>query len=427
MAEAALSLEFSPEVVLVPDLKGDLLIRHRAARFIGQSIVGREVELNDGQPRHSLLDGLNQAVSGDHQARKMVEANVMSDVLERTIKCGFVTDKVHLSLEEDGSLSQHGQGYLSVQANSLAQARSHPIMLERTKAESRNAFRLEDLARQNLFEDYSMVVFSMAEDLADCGFYTDTMTCAIQVTAKDGDGIATESAFVAGRDPNGLNQDQATVSAIYRQLANEDIRGLSRAEIIDLPLLVPNNLIPNGVVDLVRLYDQIKGGCFFGLNKPPTDYLAFRQECRQREASYKDITAKIINQLLAEVSNFQTPSQATARLNQLSQYYSVEKSVYDQTIDPKVFGQMAARHIAQAREALAKGIDHQTLRELERAQKTAVSSSCPTPFDRSDSTNELGQDKYGSLSFYCPKGHYNTRPRNWLIEKCQYCGVSVAC
>jgi hypothetical protein len=37
------------------------------------------------------------------------------------------------------------------------------------------------------------------------------------------------------------------------------------------------------------------------------------------------------------------------------------------------------------------------------------------------------EDKYGSLTFKCPKGHINTRPRNRLIERCKTCGTSVRC
>lgn len=36
-------------------------------------------------------------------------------------------------------------------------------------------------------------------------------------------------------------------------------------------------------------------------------------------------------------------------------------------------------------------------------------------------------DKFGPLTFECPKGHKNTRPRNQLIECCKTCGVSVKC
>lgn len=37
------------------------------------------------------------------------------------------------------------------------------------------------------------------------------------------------------------------------------------------------------------------------------------------------------------------------------------------------------------------------------------------------------EDKYGSLTFKCPKGHGNRRPRGKLIPNCQKCGVDVRC
>lgn len=41
--------------------------------------------------------------------------------------------------------------------------------------------------------------------------------------------------------------------------------------------------------------------------------------------------------------------------------------------------------------------------------------------------NGAEEDKYGSLSFKCSKGHANRRPRGRLIERCQVCGISVRC
>lgn len=40
---------------------------------------------------------------------------------------------------------------------------------------------------------------------------------------------------------------------------------------------------------------------------------------------------------------------------------------------------------------------------------------------------ETAEDKYGPLTFTCPKGHKNTRPRGKLIPKCTTCGTSVMC
>lgn len=37
------------------------------------------------------------------------------------------------------------------------------------------------------------------------------------------------------------------------------------------------------------------------------------------------------------------------------------------------------------------------------------------------------EDKYGSLTFNCPRGHSNRRPPGKLIPNCKHCGVSVAC
>ncbi len=37
------------------------------------------------------------------------------------------------------------------------------------------------------------------------------------------------------------------------------------------------------------------------------------------------------------------------------------------------------------------------------------------------------EDKFGSLTFKCQKGHFNTRPRNKLVEQCKTCKISVRC
>lgn len=41
--------------------------------------------------------------------------------------------------------------------------------------------------------------------------------------------------------------------------------------------------------------------------------------------------------------------------------------------------------------------------------------------------NKSQEDKFGSLTFKCQKGHTNKRPHNKLIPKCKTCGISVKC
>lgn len=44
-----------------------------------------------------------------------------------------------------------------------------------------------------------------------------------------------------------------------------------------------------------------------------------------------------------------------------------------------------------------------------------------------NSDENADEDKYGSLTFKCPKGHKNTRPRGKLIDNCTTCKISVKC
>lgn len=436
MTEILNQIEHQPAVLVASEFDSLLAIKARAARLAGSVVLNETVVLDDQQPYHSLLEGIKKAAQGDNLAYQLVKANVASDVIERTIKAGFITPKIHLDINQDGSLSQYGQSYLSIQANSLLHSKHHEVMRSRTEAEARNAFRLEEMARRHSFEDYSLAVFSRAEDLAEYGFFTDTMSCAIQLTAKDDQGVATESAFVAGIDSQKKPHDEQAVIELYKLLAGVDISGLSPAEIIDRPLLIPNSLIPNGVIDLVKLYDLVSGDKFFGLDKPKQDYLSYKQHCLRRENDYLDTSLKIIRQLIAESDRLKTPLDASQRLHQLSEQYTLEMTVYNHSIDPRVFGRVAAAHLIEARLAMEHGIASRATSELTKAIKTANSSSCPSAYRRknNDSKDGLkdiasGEDEHGSLSFVCPNGHTNIRQPHKLIAACQHkgCRAKVKC
>jgi hypothetical protein len=59
-----------------------------------------------------------------------------------------------------------------------------------------------------------------------------------------------------------------------------------------------------------------------------------------------------------------------------------------------------------------------------RGEEDILSADGSDVFDAIFGTRE---DKYGSLSFRCSKGHHNIRPFGKLIERCQTCQVSVRC
>jgi len=406
-------------------------LKKQSAQFIARALFNNCPELVDNQPYHSLLDALKASYNGDERAKSLVQTNVETDVIERTIKAGFVSRKVCLDIDDSGSISQHGQSLASVQANSLASAQQHDVMFERTKAEHRNALRLERLNKLGVLDDYSMVVFSLAEDLPEFGFYTETMSCSIQLITKENDDqLSLESAFVAGKQQD-VQFDKSVITSLYKHLANVDISGFTAAQIIDLPLLVPRSMLANGVIDLVKEYDDINKGSFFGLNQSQQDYEHYKWACHERLNNYNLTIKTIVSRLINEAYKFKDVYEASQRLGQLSHQYTLIQAIEDNSIDPNVFGQTASRHIIQARIAWMHGDDVRFIDEFSLAQKLAVSSSCPSivGLGRTNSLkNDSGvEDEYGSLEFVCPNGHLNTREKGQLIDNCQVCGISVRC
>ena len=411
-------------------------------RFAGSVLVERAVELEEEAPVNSLMEALKLASQGDETAVNLVRADVATDLMERTIKAGFVSTS-RMEINADGQLVQYGQSYRSVQANSLRYS-AHPVMRERVWAETKNYFRLEKLINEQLLDEYSFVVFSMAERDMPEHFYSDTNTLAIQVSRRHGDELVTETAFVAGKDETGLEHDREVVSRMYAQLLGpeegEEVAALNNAEIIDRPLLVHNSLLENGAVDLVKLYDDLNGGTFYGQKRPRQDYLAHKEECKKQALGYKETCDQVSAQLIDQSPNLDTPLKASMMLDQLSRAHSLKMAVGNAWIDPQVFGAISADHIRSAREALSRGDQKLVDQSLSQAWLFDTSTSCPGAassllsrlglngeLDQSSGSDENATDKYGSLSFYCPKGHLNTRTKNHLIERCKVCKISVKC
>jgi hypothetical protein len=369
--------------IAVTELQSDAQIRQKSVHFIGSVIFGQpkmaEVYTIQ-QPIESLYEAIQLAAAGNQEAVNLIKTNVRTDVIERTIKTGHVMNKVPLIVNEYGKVLQYGQTIDSVQANSLRYAARNPIMRQRVEAETHNAFRIEDLRRRGYFEDYSFVVLSRAENMPHEGFFTETMSCAIQVTSKYGDGLAVETAFVSGiATPGGPQHDQATIIEMGRRLG-VDLRGKTAAEIIDRPILIPNSMLKNGAIDLVKLYDSCAGGTFFGEHRPRHgyDYLDYLAGCAKRELDFKPRVDKIASKLITEATTITGPLAAVRRLHELSEQNMVEHAVLDHSIDLRVFGNAEAIwHIEQARLAIASG-DVKALDEhLDIAKDKAETSSCP--------------------------------------------------
>lgn len=452
-----------PLVYVIPNRAEDELIRRRAAHFIGRVAAG--VWLEDGDDREraatteaqnpvaSLFDALRLAYGGDTQGYDKVRADVSSDYVERAIKSGHVTES-RQSVDESGVVIQFGQTDESIQANSLRYASDHPKIRLRSEAETRNMFRRRNAYHEGLLGEYYEVVFSRAADdmsideMVEANFFVNTMSCSFQATTLEDDSntvLVTESAFVSGvlHPENGPSShddrhDAATIQNMLHNLGVEDV-DVSATALLDTPLLIHKSLMPNGVIDLVKMYDDAAGGTFFGEARPRQDYLAYRRKCAKREASFRPTIDKITHQLIADTPHIHTRLQACERLDRISERCLTHAAVIDVSIDPRVLGKTASAHVMSARHFYMVGDYRRADQETRRAVSTARSGSCPSSkrggsgldtFSGGGSEAEQkhdDEDQYGSLTFSCPKGHVNRRPCGKLIENCQRCGISVRC
>ncbi len=443
---ARLRLVHSANAIVISELAEDEILRQKTElqiRSIGCVALNSEV-VDEPVSNDSLLSAIKRAEKGDKEAVAMVAVNVGSDFSERVLKTGEVS-KYYLRKRKDGELIQHGQLYSDIYANTLRLTNQGSKMRPRAEAETRNADRITFLDSQGKLRDNFMVVFSLApddmtdEELKNAGFFAETKTMAIQATTSERDSVSIESAFLAGRaEPNAQRHDVQTIVKLAAVLGI-DYHGMTAAEILDRPLLIPKSLMSNGVIDLVKLFDDCAGGTFFGEAKPQQDYLAYRAFCDERRKSFSSDVQAVTRQLIQEAVSFSTQLQAIERLAVLSERQMVQRAVKDKTIDANVFGDVAASYIEQARFYHKQGNEQLANQAEANAIRTADSSSCPsgvsrqseidsTAFNQTDSTeSKAGEDKYGSLTFKCPKGHTNRRPRNKLISHCTTCGVSVKC
>lgn len=397
-------------VEVVPHMGEDLLVRQRAAQFIGACVTGEQVALPESvaatQPIESLYDAISKAHEGNQVARRMVETNARTDVIERTIKAGHVI-KVELDVDEAGVIRQHGQSMESVQANSLRLASDHPHMLERTKAEATNAFRIEEAYSAGKLDEHYFVVFSRAadnmskHDMHKAGFFTDTMSCAIQVTKVENGQLTTETAFVAGvRQPGGDRHDKEAVATVAERLGKGSIyKNKDDAETIDMPLLIHKSLLPKGVLDLVAWYDEAAGDTFFGQIAPAEDYVSYAAKCREREATLQPKVAAITEELIAAAPRLSGPVEACQMLHELSERHMVEQAVFDDTINPLVFGAPAASNIEEARRQFEQGNLEAGLEFTQKAINIADSSSCPGGVKSNSNTGETGDDNSSTDSY----------------------------
>lgn len=385
--------------ISVAEEESDLEIRQRAARFIGSIATKNSSEVYKSTSKYgSLYEAVGAAYMNDIEAKAMVRINAKTDVIERTIKAGHV---IEVAVDIDGhEMWQHGQSMKDVHANALEHGAQSKEMLARTRAEITNYFRLTREIQEGKLEGHSFVVFSCAPDdmskeaMQEAGFFTDTMSCSIQVTTVKEGKLVTESAFVAGvKTFDGIRHDIEAVRSVARSFG-VDMSNKSVTEILGSPLRISNGQINNGVVDIVERYDTaVDGGTntvFFGQERKRKDYLEFKAECKERELAFEPKVNAITSDLIRMFPQIKDEAHASRLLNEISGRHMIEHAVFDYSIDPRVFGLQSAEDIYRARRAMEAGELEQGLGFIERAKENDQSSSCPggVSNDKSKSNTE---------------------------------------
>jgi hypothetical protein len=438
MAEAA-ALQFDaspplrvgePNAIELTTCASERFTRAKAEHFIGSVATANEVEISPEapeEPKQSLHEAIRRAAEGDPLAKKYVERCVATDVIERSIKVGHVMS-ITQELDANGQLIQFGQSGRSIQANSLRFASGHPKMRPRTVAETHNLFRIEDAHHMGLLEDHWVLVPSRPPDdmhvgeMAKEGFFVDTMSIAFQATTAEGEGkLLTQSAFVAGkRDREAPRHDAEMVRRLATRLGI-DVGEMTATELLDSPWLIPKTLMPDGVIDVVRMADE-EMGTFFGQDKPSEGYQAYLEKCKQRESELQSTVEEITEALLNSAPNLHAPIEATQKLHELSEAKLVARAVVDEKIDATVFGHEAATYVEAARYYLEQGNMTRVEEFMQKAFETADSSSCPGAATKSNTGGDGAESEGGGGSRGAAGEKADDRVCDFVSKKCPLCG-----
>ncbi len=450
-----------PHAIRVDQLEQDKLIRADAARFIGRALASKEIVVEPvDEDSMSLLGAVKEAANGNGSALPNINKNASIATIEGIYKSGHITDIVS-EIKPDGSIVQFGQSHTAVYTNALKYTSKFEPILNRTKAETVNGTRIGHYARTDELDDCYLLVSSLCPDdiprdqLEDHSFFGATMTGVLQATTvKDGK-LVTQSAFVAGvTEKDGPRHDIETVKKIY-EFFGQSSEGLSVTELLERPLLVPKKYMPNGVLDIVKLYDELAGGLFFGSNQEVQDYDQYLEVCRQREKDLKETVGKIVQEIVASADELHKPIDAIEKLYELTKKHALAYVVTDDRIDTRIFGEEAHVELQQARVHYKNGDEAAMQVALEQATDKAIFTMCGAGTEKKEAklgnapdlqtaklseANQLENsenDTSGRIRcFRCheyvdKKDVVDKETKNWCCPKCNYevdaCTGEVIC
>ncbi len=420
---------YLPEVFTPEYLGYEQELRQQTRALVASVALGGAVEVRPVETP-DLMTAIKIA-EHNSEALEMVKTNVKTDYIERSYKSGHTTS-VQLNAE-NGNLGQHGQSMISVNANSLRFLKDD-MLRSRARIETHNAIRQQRYFESGLLEDYTMVTFSLvpdsiqANEAKNLGFFTESMSLAIQAVSSSEDGVRLSSAFVAGADDSKKRFDIGAVKQVAKKFG-VDFDDKNTEQILATPLMIHNSMLQDGVIDIVQLYDQAASNItgqprFYGrAGEKSHNYQEHKQECASREKNAEKVTARTTAKLIVAANKIKTPEDATRMLDNLNDAELKLNIAQDKSIDANVLGSHVVSAVNHARRAFQYG-DHQNLARLNSLiAERGNSRSCPTGAPKSDPSELDANGFFGEeqqddsapedcdfVSKECPKCHAKNVP-----------------
>jgi hypothetical protein len=378
---------------LAQDVETEAAAQAGFNQWLGSVGTAAIAELEPPKPRVSLLERLRAAKAGSAEALKMIGMNVATATAEASFKGPHIASPIVMRVTANGEFSQHGQTDDDIQHNALTMRPSrHPVLERITQIEALNRHRIKEASEAGLLKDYYFLVPSIVpagvpeKDLGDQGdgYFLDGLTYSLQATTERNPlEVVTEPAFLQGveADPQDSFEDRLAkrhdiraLQMVYKKLK---LKAPETAEGFLQGVLIPKEMMPNGVADFMRLCEEAADQIHGRINvRTVEDYMALKTESKRRELSLKDVNQKVIGDLLASVDSMTDPMDPVGLMWRSIRNHLTENSFTNMHIDPAVLGKAAAPYVIAARTHIQKGnhdLAHMYMRE---AYEKAVVTGC---------------------------------------------------
>lgn len=427
---------------IIADSPEDKWSRYQAERLIrkaAQAVLADEVRVeyvseHEQQQDTDLLTNARRAkYENDAVAKKSIELNAHTEGSEIVYKAGMINE-IQLEVDSDQTILQYGQSTDSIHFNGLRYAADSPEMYERSKAEARNNQRIKDARMQGQLRDNYVLIMSRVPTKDDDWLkehrFFETKSMVLQLVGENEDGsLSFDSVFTAGVVDVEAERHDAEAIELFGDRLGVDLTNLTDVELLDASLLVSKELLPNGSTDIAMIMDdcieQVTGEpVFFGQDQPKQDYVAYREICRNKLAELKPKTKAAAAKFIAQADKLKDPVDAVEQLHKLVEAEMVEKAIEDHTVNPLVFGPVAARHIRQARSYIEQGDMLGAINSTRLAKKTADSFSCPSEL-RKRSNSEQENDRLNAENADSSNDKDCKEVKNGDIVNCPFCKQKV--